>query len=117
MIQVGYHNEHHDFPSVPWTNLPKLRSIAKEYYEPLPSHASWPYVTYKFITDPSVGMWSRAKRNGHGNKISESVWTPRTPREEDEDESEISEGESSADEKMSARMKEATERGYGSEPE
>jgi hypothetical protein len=59
-------------------------------------------------------MFSRAKREGHGTKISESVWTPR-----DEDESEISEGESeiSSDEKMSARMREATERGYGSEPE
>jgi hypothetical protein len=59
-------------------------------------------------------MFSRVKRESHGTKISESVWTPR-----DEDESEVSEGESeiSADEKMSARMREATERGYGSEPE
>jgi sphingolipid delta-4 desaturase len=108
---VGYHNEHHDFPSVPWTNLPKLREVAIEYYEPLPSHKSWPYVTYKFITDPSVGMFSRAKREGHGEKISESTWTPT-----DDEISEASDG-ASEDEKMGERMREATDRGYGSEPE
>lgn len=99
---------------MPWTNLPKLREVAKEYYEPLPAHASWPYVTYKFITDPSVGMWSRAKREGHGAKIDESVWTPAVT---DDSASEVSEGASSGDEKMCERMREATERGYGSEPE
>jgi len=71
---VGYHNEHHDFPSVAWTNLPALREIAKEFYEPLPSHESWPYVTWKFITDPKVGMWSRVKRTGKGERIDERVW-------------------------------------------
>ncbi|WWD20655.1 hypothetical protein CI109_105131 [Kwoniella shandongensis] len=71
---VGYHNEHHDFPSVPWTRLPQLRAIASEFYAPLPSHASWPYVTWKFITDPSVGMWSRAKRTSKGEKIHENTW-------------------------------------------
>ncbi|GAA5962978.1 hypothetical protein JCM21900_004330 [Sporobolomyces salmonicolor] len=60
---VGYHNEHHDFPSVPWTRLPKLRELAKEFYDPLPHHPSWPGVTWRFIFDPAVGMWSRAKRN------------------------------------------------------
>lgn len=72
--QVGYHNEHHDFPSVPWTRLPELHRIAHEFYDPLPSHASWPYVTWKFITDPSVGMWCRAKREGKGDRLHESVW-------------------------------------------
>ncbi len=73
--QVGYHNEHHDFPSVPWTRLPELRRIAKEFYEPLPAHTSWPYVTWRFITDPSVGMWSRAKREGKGARLDQGVWT------------------------------------------
>ncbi|GAA6060173.1 hypothetical protein JCM10212_005174 [Sporobolomyces blumeae] len=61
---VGYHNEHHDFPSVPWTRLPALRKLASEFYDPLPQHSSWPGVTWKFIFDPTVGMWSRAKRTG-----------------------------------------------------
>ncbi|WVN89724.1 uncharacterized protein L203_104954 [Cryptococcus depauperatus CBS 7841] len=72
---VGYHNEHHDFPSVPWNRLPILRRIAHEFYDPLPSHKSWPYVTWKFITDPNIGMWCRAKRDGKGEKIHESFWT------------------------------------------
>lgn len=74
ILQVGYHNEHHDFPSIPWTRLPALRAIAKEFYEPLPAHTSWPYVTWKFITDPSVGMWSRAKRDNKGEKMDQRVW-------------------------------------------
>ncbi|WWD08436.1 hypothetical protein V865_006548 [Kwoniella europaea PYCC6329] len=78
---VGYHNEHHDFPSVPWTKLPELHRIAKEFYDPLPSHESWPYVTWKFITDPSIGMWSRAKRLNKGDKIDHSFWTPSTGTE------------------------------------
>lgn len=63
---VGYHNEHHDFPSVPWTRLPELRQMAKEYYDPLPNHPSWPGVTFRFIFEKDVGMWSRAKRLGRG---------------------------------------------------
>lgn len=59
---VGYHNEHHDFPFVAWTKLPKLRQLAPEFYEDLPSHSSWSYVIYQFITDPRVGMFSRVKR-------------------------------------------------------
>lgn len=50
----------------------------------------------------------------HGEKLSESIWTPR---ENGDSASEMSEGESSADEKMGEGMREATERGYGSEPE
>ncbi|BGP27273.1 sphingolipid delta-4 desaturase [Rhodotorula toruloides] len=59
--------EHHDFPSVPWTRLWKLHDTAKEFYDPLPAHKSWPGVTWRFITDPQVGMWSRVKRIGKGD--------------------------------------------------
>jgi sphingolipid 4-desaturase/C4-monooxygenase len=60
--QVGYHNEHHDFPSVAWTRLPKLRALAPEFYDTLPSHPSWPMVIVNFIRDVEVGMHSRVKR-------------------------------------------------------
>ncbi|KAG8216495.1 hypothetical protein J3R82DRAFT_6609 [Butyriboletus roseoflavus] len=33
---VGYHNEHHDFPSIPWTRLPALRALAPEVYDSIP---------------------------------------------------------------------------------
>ncbi|KAG7095849.1 hypothetical protein E1B28_006544 [Marasmius oreades] len=59
---VGYHNEHHDFPSIPWTRLPALRALAPEFYDTLPSHPSWPMVIVNFIRDPEVGIFARAKR-------------------------------------------------------
>ncbi|KAJ7698695.1 fatty acid desaturase-domain-containing protein [Mycena rosella] len=59
---VGYHNEHHDFPSVPWTRLPALRALAPEAYDTLPSHPSWPMVIVNFIRDKEVGIFARAKR-------------------------------------------------------
>ncbi|KIW53667.1 hypothetical protein PV05_09215 [Exophiala xenobiotica] len=65
---VGYHNEHHDFPAIPWTRLPKVYEIAREFYEPLPCHKSWPLVLWQFITDKEVGMWCRVKR-AEGGRI------------------------------------------------
>ncbi|KAJ3731535.1 dihydroceramide delta(4)-desaturase [Lentinula guzmanii] len=59
---VGYHNEHHDFPSVAWTRLPTLRALAPEFYDTLPSHPSWPMVIVNFIRDREVGIFARAKR-------------------------------------------------------
>ncbi|KAF4624180.1 hypothetical protein G7Y89_g13991 [Cudoniella acicularis] len=34
---VGLHNEHHDFPAIPWTRLHKLNEVANEFYCDLPS--------------------------------------------------------------------------------
>ncbi|EMD34689.1 hypothetical protein CERSUDRAFT_116880 [Gelatoporia subvermispora B] len=59
---VGYHNEHHDFPSIPWTRLPALRGLAPEFYDTIPSHPSWPMIIVNFIRDPEVGIFARVKR-------------------------------------------------------
>ncbi|PWZ02184.1 hypothetical protein BCV70DRAFT_198464 [Testicularia cyperi] len=59
---VGYHNEHHDFPSVPWTRLPALRKLAPEFYDCLPHHTSWPMVTLQFILGSDSGLFARIKR-------------------------------------------------------
>jgi len=59
---VGYHNEHHDFPNIPWSRLPQLREIASEFYDDLPYHKSWPMVLYHFIFDGKIGAKNRVKR-------------------------------------------------------
>ena len=51
-FNVGYHQEHHDFPTVPFTRLPDLKRIGD--YDQLPSHRSWVAVLWKFLTDPCV---------------------------------------------------------------
>jgi sphingolipid delta-4 desaturase len=61
-LNVGYHNEHHDFPRIPWSNLPKVKKIAAEFYEPLPHHTSYLSVIWTFITDSRVTTFSRVKR-------------------------------------------------------
>ncbi|KAK9463908.1 fatty acid desaturase-domain-containing protein [Lipomyces oligophaga] len=61
---VGLHNEHHDFPFIPWTRLPLLTQIASEFYEPLPYHESWTRVIWDFIFDKKVSLWCRVKRGG-----------------------------------------------------
>ncbi|KAI0266966.1 fatty acid desaturase-domain-containing protein [Gloeopeniophorella convolvens] len=68
---VGYHNEHHDFPSVPWTRLPALRALAPEFYDTIPSHPSWPMITLNFIRDSNVGIFARVKRPSREKKRAE----------------------------------------------
>jgi sphingolipid delta-4 desaturase len=40
-FNMGYHNEHHDFPHVPWSRLPAVRAAAPEFYDHLYQHRSW----------------------------------------------------------------------------
>ena len=61
-FNVGYHNEHHDFISVPWSRLPKLRRMAPEFYDNLYSHTSWTGLLFKFILDPNLTLYSRTVR-------------------------------------------------------
>eukprot|EP01083_Nonionella_stella_P192467 711415_1 len=61
-FNVGYHNEHHDFPKIPWSRLPEVRKIAPEWYDHLPHHDSYIKVIWRYITDPEMGPWSRVKR-------------------------------------------------------
>lgn len=61
-FNVGYHNEHHDFPFIPGRRLPEVKRIAAEFYDPLPYHTSWVKVLYNYITMPTVTGFSRVKR-------------------------------------------------------
>ncbi|KAG9509972.1 Guanine nucleotide-binding protein subunit beta-like protein, partial [Fragariocoptes setiger] len=61
-FNVGYHVEHHDFPSIPGSRLPQLKKIAAEFYEPLNFHSSWTKVLWQYITDPNCGPYARVRR-------------------------------------------------------
>jgi sphingolipid 4-desaturase/C4-monooxygenase len=70
-LNVGYHNEHHDFPSVPWNNLPKLKSTAPEFYDNLVYHKSWFKLWLRFLFDPQLSLYSRMVRtNRAGLQVS-----------------------------------------------
>jgi len=61
-FNVGYHYEHHDFPKIPWSRLPKVARIAPEFYKDLPYYTSYISVMKRYITDPTIGPFSRIKR-------------------------------------------------------
>jgi len=73
LFNVGYHNEHHDFPKVPWSRLPLVKKMAPEFYDTLPCYTS--YITQVFlpyILDPTLGVYCRIKRRTT-DKIYESL--------------------------------------------
>jgi sphingolipid delta-4 desaturase len=59
---VGYHNEHHDFPYIPGSRLPLLRRLAPEFYASLLCHESWTATLVRYVTQPGLGGFSRVKR-------------------------------------------------------
>jgi sphingolipid delta-4 desaturase len=61
-FNVGYHNEHHDFPYIPGSRLAKLRQLAPEFYDSLLHHSSWTSTLWQYITRPDLGGYSRVKR-------------------------------------------------------
>jgi sphingolipid delta-4 desaturase len=65
-FNVGYHNEHHDLPSVPWNHLPAIRSGAPEMYNSLVYHTSWTSLLLKFLFDPGISLFSRRARTERG---------------------------------------------------
>jgi sphingolipid delta-4 desaturase len=67
-LNVGHHNEHHDFMAVPWNRLPKVRATAPEYYNTLHYHRSWTKLWLKFLFDPSVTLYDRVVRADHDDE-------------------------------------------------
>lgn len=62
-FNVGYHNEHHDFVSIPWNRLPELRRMAPDYYQTLDSHPSWAALMYRFLLEGDLTPWARMTRD------------------------------------------------------
>ncbi len=61
-FNVGYHNEHHDFTSVPWNRLPTIKRTAPEFYDNLASYRSWFRLFLRFLFDPRISLHSRVVR-------------------------------------------------------
>jgi len=61
-FNVGYHNEHHDFPYIPGSRLARLRALAPEFYDGLMHHDSWTKTLWQYISQPRLGGYSRVKR-------------------------------------------------------
>lgn len=68
-LNVGYHNEHHDFPSIPWNNLPDVKKRAPEFYDNLHSHKSWTRLFLQFLFDPELSLFSRMVRTNRNGLI------------------------------------------------
>jgi sphingolipid delta-4 desaturase len=65
---VGYHMEHHDFPRIPGSRLPKLHKIAKEFYPVNPQYQSWVGVMWNFVMDNEMGSRNRVMRTEEVHK-------------------------------------------------
>ena len=61
-FNVGYHNEHHDFPRVPGSRLPMVRAAAPEFYASLATCESWPGALVEFVLAPDRSLRDRVVR-------------------------------------------------------
>lgn len=68
-LNVGYHNEHHDIPSISWNRLPRLNAEAREFYSGLVSHKSWTKLLWRFLTDRHLSLFSRMVRLNRGEIV------------------------------------------------
>lgn len=61
-FNIGYHNEHHDIPSIPWNRLPKLKRMAPEMYDHLYAHHSWGRMWLHFLWHADFSMYRIGRR-------------------------------------------------------
>jgi len=72
-LNVGFHNEHHDLPSVPWNKLPQMKQIAPEMYDTLLWHRSYVRLLWRFLTDRNLSLFSRILRTNRAGEAVEAV--------------------------------------------
>ncbi|MES2377753.1 MAG: fatty acid desaturase [Bacteroidota bacterium] len=75
-FNVGYHNEHHDFPSIPWNKLPEIKKTAPEHYETLYFHKSWTKLFFRFLFDKEISLFNRILRKERGKVALTDVSKP-----------------------------------------
>ena len=67
-LNVGYHNEHHDFPSVPWNKLPLVKKYADQHYKELGYHTSYTRLLFQFLFNKDISVYSRTARSNRGKE-------------------------------------------------
>jgi sphingolipid delta-4 desaturase len=75
-FNVGFHNEHHDFPSIPWNKLPQIKKMAPEYYDTLYYHKSWTKLFLRFLFDREISLFNRILRKERGKVALTDVSKP-----------------------------------------
>ncbi len=60
-FNVGYHNEHHDIPHIPWSRIKEYRRITSNFYDNLKPVKSWTGLVMDFIFNPKMSLFSRYK--------------------------------------------------------
>lgn len=75
-FNVGFHNEHHDFPSIPWNKLPEIKKTAPEYYDTLYYHKSWTKLFFRFLFDKEISLFNRILRKERGKVALTDVSKP-----------------------------------------
>jgi sphingolipid 4-desaturase/C4-monooxygenase len=71
-FNVGYHNEHHDLVTVPWSRLPKIRRIAPEFYDGLHAYTSWTTLLVRFVRDRNISLFNYIVRPGREEREAQS---------------------------------------------
>jgi len=80
-FNMGYHNEHHDMPGVPWNALPKVKKLAPEFYDGLKSYRSWTALLVRFILDPTLSTYSRILRQPPKDRTSAPTFERKSQSE------------------------------------
>ncbi len=72
MLNIGYHNEHHDFPMISWWRLPQIKATAFEYYDRIYSYPSYSRLLIRFLFDRRVSLQNRLLATAAVEKIGSS---------------------------------------------
>lgn len=58
-FNIGYHNEHHDFPYVAWNRLPQVRRLGGLWYDGLVHYRSWIKLLVQFLFESRFHLHRR----------------------------------------------------------
>lgn len=62
-FNVGYHTEHHDFPSVPWNKLPLIKKAALSRYQNRIYFNSWTKLIVDFVFNKNRSLFDKVIRS------------------------------------------------------